>query len=86
MHKDEVFFFRPFNMNLNCLKVYNKDGDELSLSGDDSCGALHHLSRTQLAIFPQGSNTMQGDEVFHVTPEEFLINLAGHLGYKVVKE
>lgn len=84
-YKNTVFFFKSQNPSLNCLKVFNKDGDELSLSGDDSCGAFEHLSRISLAIFRSGGHEMVGGEVFHVTPEELLRNLAGHLGYTVTK-
>lgn len=86
MYRDTVFFFRTDNPALNCLKVFNANGDELSLSGDDSCGAMKHLSRVSLAIFPEGGNRMGQDEVLHVTPEELLKNLAGHLGYTIKKE
>lgn len=86
MYRDTVFFYRTDISNLNCLKVFNQEGDELSLSGDDSCGAMKHLARCQMAIFPEGGNTMRGDEVYHVSPEELLKNLAGHLGYTVTKK
>lgn len=86
MHKDRLFFYKPFSLSHNCLKIYNAEGDELSLAGDDSCGSSVHLVRTQLAIFKADNpHKIFQDEVFHVTPEEFLHNLAGHLGYKVVK-
>jgi len=87
MYSDTVFFYRTDNPRLNCLKVFNANGDELSLSGDDSWGALKHLGRCSLAVFPaDAKHTMHGDEVLSVTPEELLKHLAGHLGYTVKKK
>ena len=85
MNEDTVFFYRPNTVSHNCLKVYNAVGDELSLSGDDSCGALTHLSRTSLATFPGGGHIMKDEETF-VTPEQLLKRLAQHLGYEVTKK
>jgi hypothetical protein len=85
MYTNTVFFFRPVDLNHSCLKVFNASGDELSLAGDDSCGAMTHHARCQLAIFPAGGHTMMKDEIMYVTPEELLNNLAAHLGYTVQK-
>ena len=82
---NRVFFFKPTDLTHSCLKVYNTNGDELSLAGDDSCGAFTHHTRTGLAIFPAGGHTMEGEEIRWVTPEELLKHLAAHLGYTVEK-
>ena len=84
MHKDTVYFFKNGDTAHNCLKVHNSAGDELSLSGDDSCGIFPHMSRTSLCIFPDGTHTMSVPEIQYVTPEELLQSLAAHLGFTVV--
>lgn len=86
MNRDTVYFFRPDNTQHNVLKVYNEAGDELSLSGDDSCGAFKHLSRTSLAVFPGGGGNMEGDEKHFVSPQDLLETLAKHLGYTLTKK
>lgn len=80
-YKDTVFFYQPTDLKHSCLKVFNKTGDELSLAGDDSCGALRHHARTSLCIFPEGGHEQQGEVVTHVTPAALLHKLAAHLGY-----
>lgn len=82
---ENLYFYKSDNTRHNCLKVINLNGDELSLQGDDSCGAFKHLSRTSLAVFPEGKHEMSGVELLSPTPIEFLNALAQHLGYKVVR-
>lgn len=63
----------------NCLKVFNQQGEELSLARDAARGSA------DLAIFPGYGKPMRGAEVLAVAPVELLQSLAGHLGYKVVR-
>lgn len=81
-----VYFHNDGNMHRNCLKVFNENGDELSLAGDDSCGAFKHMSRTSLAVFPNGGHKMEGEEITFVSPVELLEALAKHMGYTIHKE
>lgn len=68
------------------LKVINDQGDELSVSFDDSCGKLAHLSRARMATFPNGSDQMRGEEVLGPTALEFIQTAAAHLGYYLVNK
>lgn len=68
------------------LKLINDQGDELSVSLDDSCGALPHFSRARMATFPAGSDQMQGEEVLGPTALEFIQTAAAHLGYYLVNK
>lgn len=67
------------------LKIFNNSDEELSVSFDDSAGAMLHRSRVSMARFsgPKMSD-MIGEEKFHPTAEEFLKMLAAHLGFDVV--
>lgn len=68
-----------------CLKIFNINGDELSISFDDSCGAFRHLQRTEACLFPSSSPhtcayTQQG-----IGADDLLKLLANHLGYRIEK-
>jgi hypothetical protein len=81
----KFYFFKPaFHQSHNNLKVVNDKGQELSLTGDDSCGAMQHYARLSMALFTNEEREyMVGEEKFAPTPEDFLMALAAHLGYNV---
>jgi hypothetical protein len=82
-----MYFKKPNGSISHCnLKIFNDDGIELSLQGDDSCGAMKESSRITAALFA-GENLadMLGDEIFGPSAEDFLHILAKHLGYTVEK-
>ena len=79
-----LYIHRPHARNAANLKVVNDQGVELSVAFNDSAGAMQHLGRVSLARFtgPKFSQ-MIGEEQYHVTAEDLLEALAGHLGYEV---
>ena len=75
--------FIKTNIPVANLKMLNDKGEELSLSGDDSVGAMPHYSRLSLALFDTQNNMIK--EQFGVTEESFLKSLAEFLGYSISK-
>lgn len=69
--------------NQVCLKILNAAGEELSVAFDDSAGALKHLGRVSVARF-KGDHTIEPDRPLW-DAEDFLQELARHLGYQVTK-
>ena len=80
-----MYVYRLFSADRAVLKVFNEAGEELSVSFDDSCGAMHHLGRVRMARFMPNDGSEIGEETFGVTAEDLLQSLAAHLGYKVEK-
>lgn len=70
-----------------CIKVENENGIELSIAADNSCGAMKDLGRISMARFDNNLSISPrvGEEVFHVTAEEYLEALADILGYDLKK-
>lgn len=70
------------------LHIVDDNNQVLSLSGDNSCGALPLLERTEIIRF-KGNNALPLNNGSHKqscswpTPVEFLEILAHHLGYTV---
>lgn len=80
-----IYIVRPYQKGHACLKVMNSRGEELSVSFDDSAGALHDLSRVSMARFngPRYHRDMIGQEEPVYSPYELLKALADHLGYEL---
>lgn len=83
-----VVFAKTVSGDQSCLKIFNEDGLELSLAGDDSCGAhKKYNSRMSVAVFNGDfiEDTVEPDRPFSGDTDEFMQLLAKHLGYKVEK-
>lgn len=65
-----------------CMKIVNDQGEELSLSGDNSCGGMPNLGRMSIAMFDKEDDFMM-PEVYAPSVKDFLELLAEHLGYDV---
>lgn len=78
---ENIYFYRTDNPTHNVLKIFNKEGLELSISADDSCGAMRHLGRINAAVFAGHWEQHHGPVM---NPEQLLILLAKHLGKVVV--
>ena len=88
----QFYVCKGLNAGSACLKIVNDRGVELSVAFDDSCGCLPTLSRVSMATFvlltasgPKMEEQV-GEEIYHVSAEDFLESLAKHLGYSVSKE
>ena len=66
-----------------CLKVFNKQKDELSIAADDSCGVMRNLGRIEAVTFKANKEQVNHGPVLDA--EQLLRILAKHLGYGLRK-